>query len=260
MNSDPSRADSGGEADPNRQPVASFERAAARYNRFSEVQRAMADWTAEWLPATETAGAIREMAAGTGHLTRHLAKRSGDVIASDASPGMVKTGQQILSEIGWRISGADDVPNPPANWILSSSFLQWASEPNRLFRNWLRALGPDGRVLSGLFIRPTLIELEELRPDAIPLSWKSAEEWRMILRESGFDLVRDEAVSREVHFSTALDFFRSLHYIGAAPHRRLRATEMRELLRVYGERFASSEGVRSTWTFYRFEAKRSPDE
>lgn len=231
----------------------SFDRAARRYESFAHIQRAMAAWLAEWLPKDRTGTAV-EVGAGTGIFTRHLTPWPGRLIATDASTEMMARGNRNCAEAEWRIATADRLPNVSADWIFSSSFLQWVGDSNKLFRHWKTRLEPKGRVLAGLFVAPTLRELYEVLPESAPLQWRTTTEWKTAVQTAGFRVVREEARERVFTFSASIDLLRNLHGIGAAPARRVATADLRQAMREYDVRFGTGEHVHSTWMFYKFEA------
>lgn len=236
----------------------SFDRAARSYESFGFIQRELAAWLAEWLPVQREGTAI-EAGAGTGFFTKHLLPWNGRLLATDASAAMVARGAASEPGAEWLVAPANDLPDVPANWIFSSSFLQWAEEPNDLLRLWKSRLLPGGRILSGLFVAPTLGELASLLPGSTPLQWRTPETWEEMARGAGFTLARAEALERPFVFPSALQLLRTLHGIGATPVRRLPGTALRQAIGQYDAEFAHDGGVRSTWTFFRFEAIHPAD-
>lgn len=230
----------------------SFDQAAQRYESFGFIQREMAGWLAEWIPAKRH-GIALEAGAGTGLFTRHLLPWQGKLIATDAAASMVSQGKGGLPEADWRLAAADRLPPVSANWIFSSSFLQWADDPEALLSHWKSRLAPGGAILAGLFAEPTLHELDQVLPGCAPLQWRSPEEWKSHLRAAGFKVTRSEAAERVFVFPTALELLRTLHGVGAAPVRRVSAANLRQAIKQYNHRFSHEKGVRSTWTFYRVE-------
>ena len=234
--------------------TASFDRAASSYERHAEVQTAMAAWLAEWIPPD--LGRAIEIGAGTGLFTRQLVARAGSVVATDAAPAMVAAGRSAVPDAGWRTMRAE-VPLPgPWEGIYSSSMLQWAGAPAEMLRAWRDTLAPGGRVLTGLFAADSLPELRALGVEP-PLVWRTPAEWREAVASAGLRLSRDEADTRVFRHASALELFRMLHGLGSAPARRLTVGGLRRLLAAYEARFGREGGVDSTWTFYRFEARRT---
>ena len=236
--------------------AASFSRAAQTYRQHAHVQRVIADWLAEWLP-THRVGRALELGAGPGVFTERLLPWSGDLVATDISPAMCAAGRAALPNITWKTMSAETPLPGPWNWMLSSSMLQWVSDPRRVFTAWNAQLAPGGRILAGLFIEGSLPELRGLVPHDSPFRWRTAEEWKAaITTTTGLRLLRDECRPHIHEYPSALEFWRTLHGIGAAPERRLSTADLRSVLRAYDARYASLRGVRATWMLYRFEAER----
>ena len=234
--------------------ASSFGRAAPHYHAHAQIQTAMADWLAEWLPERREGRAL-EIGAGPGIFTRRLLPWHGPLLATDIAPAMCAAGQAALPEAQWRPMAAEVPADGPWDWIFSSSMLQWSVEPEEIFSAWRKHLAAHGRVLAGFFVEETLPELRELigQPDA--LHWRTAEEWREILDRSGLYVLRDAVERRVFRHVSAMALLRSLHSTGTAPQRRVTPGRLRRVLQEYESRHGSAEGVFSTWTFYRFEAR-----
>jgi SAM-dependent methyltransferase len=234
----------------------SFSKAARGYTRHAQVQIALAAWLAEWLPP-QRAGRALEIGAGPGIFTQHLAGWPDGVTATDLAPEMVAAGRDAAPWADWRVAAADTPLPGPWAWIFSSAMLQWADDPVAIFSAWRNALAPGGRALGALFAAGSLPEWRAVVGDDGPVRWRTPDEWRAALTRAGLCVVRDGSAVRGFTHPTARDFLRSLHGVGAAPQRRLGAGALRAALRDYEARFAvSGGGVRATWAFYRFEAKR----
>ena len=135
-----------------------FDEAARTYESYGFIQKEMADWLAEWCPASRSGKAL-EVAAGTGFFSRKLLPWSGHLIVSDAAPSMVEEGKRLTPGPDWVTAMADALPDEKFDWIFSSSFLQWADDASELLGHWRSRLTPGGRILAGLYINPTLNEL-----------------------------------------------------------------------------------------------------
>ncbi len=188
-------------------------------------------------------------------LRTSVGSRVGHIVATDAAPAMCAAGRAAVPAADWRTMRAEAPLAGPWDRIFSSSLLQWAEEPAAVLRGWRDVLAPGGRVLAGLFAAGSLAELAALGV-APPLVWRTPDAWRAALAGAGLQLCRDETDTRVFRSASALELFRQLHALGSAPVRRLSAGELRRLLAAYDARFGGPGGVRSAWTFYRFEAVR----
>jgi len=232
--------------------AASFGRAATKYDEHAGVQAALANWLAEWLPADRSGRAL-EIGAGPGIFTRRLRPWPG-LIATDLSPAMCAAGRAALPDVEWREMAAENPATGPWDWIFCSSMLQWAADPAKIFSAWKKVLAPGGRILAGLFVAGSLAEWRAVAGSDSPVWWRTEQEWRDHFRACDLRVEREESQPRIFWHSTARDFLRSLHGVGAAPQRRMPAGRLRSLLRDYESRFSAPEGVRATWKFYRIEA------
>jgi SAM-dependent methyltransferase len=233
----------------------SFERSAARYRQHARVQREMAAWLAEWLPA-ERSGRALEIGAGPGVFTEHLVPWSGTLVASDFSPGMCNAGREAVPDAIWSVMSAEALEGSGWNWIFCSSMLQWTTRPATILARWRERLARGGRILAGLFVEDTLPELRAVTGVDGPVQWRSADTWRADIAAAGLQLRRDDLQRRSFTYASALDLWRSLHGVGAAPVRRTSPGQLRSWLKAYDARCAAPGGVTATWTFYRFEAAR----
>ncbi len=234
----------------------SFGRAASGYRAYAKVQAALGDWVGEWLPV-ERAGRGLEIGAGPGLFTEKILDWPGGVTATDISAAMCVAGRERLPQVDWRVMAAEAPLPGPWAWIFSSGMLQWVHTPEDVFAAWRERLVPGGRVLAGLFAAESLSELRVVSGGCDPLVWRAPEVWRASLALAGLRIVRDDVLRREFGYASARDFLRTLHGVGAAPVRRFSVGRMRRLVRDYDAAFGEGNGVRATWTFYRFEAERS---
>ncbi|MGA3008320.1 MAG: methyltransferase domain-containing protein [Opitutaceae bacterium] len=235
--------------------MASFDKAASNYHEHAQVQAALAEWLAEWLPEGRNGRAL-EVGAGPGTFTRLLMPWAGWLIASDISPAMCAAGQAELPNVEWRVMSAEKPEPGPWDWIFCSSMLQWAADPGAVFSAWKERLSPGGRLLAGLFVEGSLPEWRAVAGEASPLVWRPTEEWCACLERAGLRVVRCDVQPRVFKFSSARAFLRSVHGVGGAPRRRLPPGRLRRLLRDYEACFATSRGLPATWMFYRVEAVR----
>lgn len=231
----------------------SFDRKAHSYESAAFIQNDAAAWLAEWLP-TDRCGFALEIAAGTGLFTRRIFPWNGPVLATDASAAMVAQGRHLVPAAQWQIATAAHPPRVSANWIFSSSFLQWVADPEAIFREWKSRLLPDGRILASLFIAPTLPELSSVAPQVTPLPWRTDSEWIRLFENAGFKVSRAEKQTRVYRFSGCLRLLQTLHRSGAAPGRQISGAQLRRIIREYDSRFGSGNEIPSTWTFFRIEA------
>jgi malonyl-CoA O-methyltransferase len=237
-------------------PPLAFDRKAASYDTHAHVQRDTAAWVAEWLPARGSFTTCLEFGAGTGNLTRHLRSRFSMLEASDHAPGMVTQGRHTFPDVNWSQRDAWNPDSPSGKWdfVTSCSLLQWATDPIDVLSRWRRVLRPGGRLLSGIYIAPSLPEFGALMPDRRPFPWRTADEWQHSFKEAGFYLIKVETHTREYLYPNARALMRQLHGTGAtvmgAP---LPSGRMVRLLHDYDRVHARPGGVPATWTFCRIQ-------
>lgn len=233
-----------------------FNRRAGQYEAHATVQREMAAWLAEWLPA-EMPGPALELGAGTGLFTRHLVARTKQLLASDISPCMVSTAAKTLPLIEWTTA---DAQNPPGQqsfrWILSCSLVQWLPDPADTFRAWHRASAPGARMIGGWFVNGTLGEFLSACPDAAPFVWRDAREWTRLLTWAGWQPVRQEEKTCVRYHRDAATLLREVHNAGAIVPGRLGPGALRAALRRYDAAHGGKNEVTATFRFLRVEAVR----
>ena len=234
-----------------------FDRRAAQYERHAPVQREAAEWLAEWLPE-ELDGPALELGAGTGLFTKHLARRTPQLVATDVAPNMVQAGKESLPEVEWTIA---DASAPPGDrnyrWILSCSLVQWLPDPAAAFRAWHQAAAAGARLVSGWFAHGTMTEFFDLCPEASPFVWRDADEWRDLLTAAGWSVQRHETRLFVRRYEDSAAMLRQVHSAGAIVPRRLGAGRLRRTLREYDRNHRGEEGVAATFKFLRVEAVRS---
>jgi len=233
-----------------------FDACAHRYGAHARIQSDLAKWLAQWLPCLpRRAGRVLEYGAGDGLFTHHLPHDFTEVKAVDASPRMVALGRAALPAVNWEVGDAWEAAGaaPPYDAIVSASLLQWCPCPERVLASWGSLLPPGGRMLHGFYVAPTLPELATLAgPEASPLEWRSASQWRDYFKARGLHIERSEVRERVYSFENARALMRHLHGIGAVQAGHLGAGRLRRLLRDYDTEFAHPEGgVYTTWSFFR---------
>lgn len=146
---------------------ASFERAAADYDRVAVLQREVGDRLLERLDFLRIAPEqILDLGTGTGHIARALTRRYGGarVVALDIAQGMLL---QARRRSGWwrrpRFVCGDIERLPFADrsvdLLLSNLTLQWCDALEPTFGEFRRVLRPGGALLFTSFGPDTLREL-----------------------------------------------------------------------------------------------------
>src|SRR3569832_179213 len=158
---------------------ASFDRAAADYDRVAVLQREIGTRLLERLDYVRLRPAVAvDVGAGTGHLSKALARRYPDaqVIALDLAPNMLRTARRhagLLARLRGRrafICGdAEHLPlaSQSVDLIFSNATLQWCNDLDSVFAEFRRVLKPDGVALFSTFGPDTLKELR--------LAWAQAD-------------------------------------------------------------------------------------
>ena len=241
--------------------TANFGQQASEYHEHAFIQRDLAEWVAEWLEPEAFGFEGIEFGAGTGFLTERIVRTGISLRATDLSSHMVAEGSGKVPQAHWETA---DAWSPSLEWradrVFSSGLLQWSPSPREALPRWRACLRKDGRVLCGLFVRETLPELQDVLHDASPLIWRGAEEWKALLENAGFVVVRAEASERTYFFEDACAVLRYLHRTGSVHPGRFSAVTLRRAMRNYDIAYAQKDEVLSTWTFFRIECLCAEDE
>ncbi|ADE53792.1 methyltransferase domain-containing protein [Coraliomargarita akajimensis] len=230
-----------------------FARKARSYNQHALVQADAAEWLSHWLPESTTD--CLEFGAGTGLFSQYLPQHFASVLCTDLSEEMLQLCKERLSTIQTEVRNAWMCPTIPTlyDWIVSSSLLQWAPDPVEVLRQWKQQLSPNGRLLIGLFVDPSLKEMRSLMGGQSPLVWRTQQEWLNCATEAGLNILRTESRERVYHYPNARAFWRSLHDTGTTARCQTSVGSLRQCLAAYEASFGNDAGVRASWTTCRIE-------
>lgn len=229
-----------------------------QYDSHADVQRQVAAWLAEWLPAS-LEGPSLELGAGTGIFTRYLAERTTQLEATDIAPEMVRIGKAAFPHITWAVADASaPLQGGFYQGIFSCSLVQWLSNPEQAFRAWRQKALPGARLLSGWFVHGTLRDFFAICPEATPFVWRNTATWLALLEQTGWQVLRHEERHFKRHDPQATAMLRAIHNIGANIPHRLGTVRLRQALRAYDKTHRGPAGVASTFSFLRIEAVAQP--
>lgn len=235
-----------------------FDDAAESYDAHAQIQRQVAAWCAEWLPQSSSTGPldVLELGAGTGLMTRHLvAQPHLRVVATDNVPQMLRRGSEQVPEASWQLVDAWKPLAPASDLLVSTSLLQWATDPVAVLRNWRSLVLPNGRLLATWFVRGSLYELSDAAPQLAGLKWHCEKEWLRFLRQANWTVLRSSAWSTVQRFASGAIALRSIHRTGAVLTPRTPTSELRRALRAYEAKYRDEAGqVPLSWRAFRVEA------
>ena len=234
---------------------ASFGNKASSYEAHAFVQSDAAAWLAEWILPLSDCKSCLELGAGTGLLTRYLEGRFEYLECSDIEPSMIEKCQYKFPTATHSIRNAWKKQTDTGKWdlITASSLLQWASDPEAVMRNWRYLLKPNGRILTSLFIKPSLPEMSDVTGGKSPLVWRDSNTWKTIFESAGLRIERIEDKTMRYHYKSALHLWKSIHGTGTAVSRKIPPSQMMRFFRDYESKFSDKEGIYATWTFCRVE-------
>lgn len=262
-----------------------FDRSAeSAYDTHANVQRFMASslsaaiaGLANHCPKPDAVH-ILEIGCGTGALTAKLADLfpSASITALDLAPAMLKAAQQRLhaagiqtDRINWILSDIDGWLAEQAasgsasgcgafDLIVSNACFQWLTGPGDTLTALGRTLRPGGSLAFTTFGPETFQELHQsfadayrsngLPPQRHGLSFRSPEQWQLLLAEAGFaDIARERKFHCE-HHPSVRDFLHSVKAVGASaseaipPQGISRRALFADMYRSYEARFRTPGG------------------
>ena len=241
----------------NRKPETSktsFREKVSSYEKHAFVQSDAAAWLAEWIVPLRCKRCL-ELGAGTGLLTHYLESKFEYLECSDIEPLMVEFCRKKYPTVTHRVRDAWKKQPDAGEWdlVTTSSVLQWANDPEEVMQNWRELLKPNGRIIAGFFIKPSLPEMFEVTGGKSPLIWRDVPTWKTIFKSAGLTIERMEARTTSYTYKSALDFWKSIHGIGATVSRKISPSQMMRFFRNYESKFSDKDGVYATWTFCRVE-------
>ncbi len=204
----------------NADAVRRFSRSAGTYERVAGVQAWLAAALNERIPETAPASVL-ECGCGTGLLTRILAERwpACAYAATDPSPGMLAVARELCEAGNVSFAEADaDHAMGPADWVVSSSALQWSEHLGRTLAHLWRQVNPGGGLAFSLMLEGTLgeihVERERLFPGAEPARRLPDYDRVCALRPVGADVVAEELLVRVVEYASPREMWLALHGAG----------------------------------------------
>jgi malonyl-CoA O-methyltransferase len=141
----------------------SFGQAAARYDAFADLQRAVADRLLSMLDESMPARVI-DIGCGTGYCSAQLATHfpGAQLLALDlAVPMLNATSARVPAQAGLLCADMNVLPLQAdcVDLAVSSLAMQWCNEPQRVFAELWRTLRAGGHALLSTFGPATLNEL-----------------------------------------------------------------------------------------------------
>ncbi len=219
-----------------------FDQKAAVYSSSATVQELAADWCADLLGVDYSTRFGLELGAGTGFLTRHLAKRNfSRLLATDVSENMLRIGRNSIPDVEWQWMDAWQPEGIGLDGLYSSSLLQWAADPAAVLKKWREVLKDSGELLISLFLEGSLQEFTGIDGQFTAIEWMSERTFRTHLVDSGFSIRRCDTREETFFFKSAKHALRSLHDTGAVEENRMSVSELGRFLedcdRKYGNQF-----------------------
>lgn len=203
-----------------------FERAAAGYDNYAVLQRAVGEEILDRLQVVRLEPAfVLDAGCGTGHCTRGLRARykGARIIGLDRAAGMLTCAsgkRRWLDRSRFIQADASSIPmaNHSVDLVVSNLMLQWC-EPEAVFREFRRILKPEGLLMFSTFGPDTLLELRE--------SWQSADSMPHVidfydmhdlgdmLMQAGFLEPVMDVDRHTLTYSNVMELLRDLHGIGS---------------------------------------------
>ena len=230
-----------------------FDVCAHTYDAHAGPQRFFAERVAQFIGAKSTES-ILELGAGTGALTQYLT--GAPILATDASPTMVKRGRLAVPQAQWSVLDAFSQPFTVAGLQVSSGLLHWSNDPAAMLARWKTFLIPGGRMVHAIPCEPCLKEWRALVPES-PVPWRSEAEWRKIFERASLRVTRSQGWTHQAVCSSALEMVRGFHRTGVTGRVRVGPARLRRALREYDIQYQVQGGVQATWVWLAIEAMPS---
>ncbi len=264
----------------NKQLVARrFNRSVTTYQQYASVQKEMAVYLMETLPAVGKVRRILEIGCGTGYLTRLLASHyhSAEIIAMDIAEKMVAKARELNNSprVRFLVGDAEEAENlqqiAPVDLIVSNATIQWLATPERTVSAWHDLLRTGGWLVASTFGPHTFKELRKtfalvesdhhLPPSQHALSMKTKKEWHQILTSGGFHDQKLEECLRPFVYENCRAFFRSIKATGANYSESSLAWSkeralLLEVINRYDQMFQTDEGVIATYHLLYLHARK----
>ncbi|MCQ2216383.1 MAG: methyltransferase domain-containing protein [Bacteroidales bacterium] len=192
---------------------------AQTYNEASDVQRCIALYLVQMLKGKmPERSKVYEIGAGTGHLTRQLILSPSHEVyyVNDVSQEMLDILSEELRKGDYRVNmqcaDAETVEWPEGvNLIVSSSAVQWFSDPLNLVRRAAKELPEDGVLAFSTFLPGTYKELSHIGKG---LDYPERSAWERVLAECGFEDVAINTEEQQVNFASVRDLLLSIKHSG----------------------------------------------
>jgi SAM-dependent methyltransferase len=236
-----------------------FDACASSYDENAKPQRFFAERVAQFINtsvAQQPRGAtsILELGAGTGALTRCLCTLGcSAILATDASPAMVRYGRTAVPAASWSVLDAFAGPIPSAALQVSSGLLHWAREPADMLARWKSFLPEGGRMIHAIPCDPCLAEWRAIVPDS-PVLWRDAAGWRSVFITAGLQVCRSQLWTHQAVAYSAIELVRGFHRSGVTGGVRIGPGRLRRALRDYDLRNRTPAGTVATWAWLAIEA------
>ncbi len=174
---------------------------------------------------------VLEIAAGTGRLTRHLAKKLegvGTLVATDLGEKMLETASSAIhgDHIVWSIADGQELPYPDNefDFVFCQFGVMFFEDKLKGFQEAYRVLKPGGRYLFSVWLshsenrwgQATHEVVTGLLPDnppkffILPFSYSDETEIKQTLEQARFSNVQFEIVRNELVTSNAEDVARGM--------------------------------------------------
>jgi malonyl-CoA O-methyltransferase len=246
----------------------SFGHAAAHYDEYATLQRAVAD---RLMASIDTAGkTVLDLGCGTGYCAGKLGARfpSAQLLAIDLALPMLHASAARVPETTQLLCGdvhALPLSDASADLAVCSLALQWSSEPQRVFAELWRVLRPGARALLSTFGPATLHELRA--------AWRSIDAHvhvngfaeQALLKQAAAAPGFSVGIERELlqrHYPSLRALARELKGIGAHNMNTARASGLTprstfaRAEQEFGKGFVAGQGIPVTWELYYIDLRK----
>lgn len=232
-----------------------FGRSATTYHQAAHIQRELAARLAVATQSFKPLKNILEVGCGTGFLTRAMLAihRPNIYHLNDLAPEMVAQSARILQESDIHTSSvmvgdAETIDFPKAlDAIVSSSTIQWFSQPARFFEKSAMALRQGGLLAVGTFGPLNFKEIKSLTQNG--LNYAAVAELRQML-SPWFEVHSIEETTLTQWFESPASVLSHMRHTGVncLHGHHMGAGALRRFMASYTEQYANSKGqIPLTW-------------
>ena len=190
-----------------------FEKSVPEYEENASVQIDISNRLIDIVRQnTEQIKTILEIGGGSGYLSKNINNllRPDTFSIIDLAKGKELEGVNFIR--GDVEDAINRMPTSYFDLVISGSTLQWVQSPSHVLMESERILKADGLFLFSTFIEGTFKEIYDLTGNT--LLYLTEDQWKTIIKRTGFELIQCETDSRTLWFDDKKELFHHLKSTG----------------------------------------------